>query len=119
MRWASALRWPWLVMGSVPPVDSITISAQKTPVEICTDAIFDIGMLSSLLPKSRDLVRITRCGLTMSLVGKKKFPCVQRLAEKVCEGELSMGLSRLEGMTLEKFVSGLHVKCFAPPGGQI
>src|SRR5579863_1725519 len=83
MRCASALRWPWLVMGSVPPVDSMTISAQKTPVEMWTEATFEIGMLSSLLPKNRDFTRATRCALTVSLVGKKKLPCVQRLAEKV------------------------------------
>src|SRR5579859_1137361 len=90
MRRASFLRCPWLVMGSVPPVDSMTISDQKTPVEMCTEATFEIGMLSSLLPNSRDLVRITRCGLTTSFVGKKKFPCVQREAEKVSAGEESI-----------------------------
>ena len=51
-----------------------------------------MGMLSSLLPKSRDFVRMTRCGLTTSFVGKKKFPCVQRLAEKVSAGDESIGL---------------------------
>src|ERR1700739_4258645 len=90
MRCASRFRCPWLVMGSVPPVDSMTISYQKTPVEMCTEATFEIGMLSSLLPNSRDLVRITRCGLTTSLVGKRKFPCVQRDAEKVSAGEESI-----------------------------
>src|SRR5580765_3009524 len=80
-------------MGSVPPVDSIAISDQKTPVLIWTEATFEIGMLSSLLPNSRDLVRITRCGLTTSLVGKKKFPCVQREALKVSAGDESIELS--------------------------
>ena len=79
-------------MGSVPPVDSITISDQNTPVEICTEAIFDIAMLSSFEPNSRDLIRITRSGLITSLVGNKKFPCVQRLAVKVSAGEESDGL---------------------------
>src|ERR1700728_2383455 len=65
MRWASALRWPWLVMGSVPPVDSMTISDQKTPVEMWTEAILVMPMLSSLLPNRRDLTRVTRCGLMM------------------------------------------------------
>src|ERR1017187_511144 len=92
MRCASALRCPWLVMGSVPPVDSMTISDQNTPVEICTEAIFDIEMLSSLLPNRRDLTRATRCGLMTSRVGKRKLPCVQRLAEKVSAGEESIGL---------------------------
>src|ERR1700736_3748303 len=93
MRCASPLWCPWLVMGSVPPVDSMTISDQNTPVEICTDAIFDIAMLSSLLPNSRDLTRETRCGLIMSRVGKKKLPCVRRVAVKFEAGEESMGLS--------------------------
>jgi hypothetical protein len=79
-------------MGSVPPVDSTTMFDQITPVEICTDATFEIGMLSSLLPNSRDLTRMTRCGLTTSLVGKKKFPRVKREAVKVSEGEESIGL---------------------------
>lgn len=72
-------------------MDSMTISDQKTPVEMWTEATFEIGMLSSLLPNSRDFVRMTRCGLTTSLVGKKKFPCVQREAVKVSAGELSIG----------------------------
>src|SRR5271165_6794434 len=79
-------------MGSVPPVDSITISDQNTPVEMCTEAIFDIAMLSSLLPNQRDLTRLTRCGLMTSFVGNKKLPCVQRLAAKVSAGEESIGL---------------------------
>src|SRR5256885_9732010 len=69
-------------MGSVPPVDSMTISAQKTPVEMWTDATFEIGMLSSLLPKSFDFTRATRWALMVSLVGKRKLPCVQREAGK-------------------------------------
>jgi len=31
MRTASALRWPWLVIGSVPPVESMRISDQIIP----------------------------------------------------------------------------------------
>lgn len=92
MRSASFLRCPWLVIGSLPPVDSITISDQNTPVEICTEAIFDIAMLSSLLPNNRDFTRETRCGLITSRVGKKKFPCVHREAVKVSAGEESFGL---------------------------
>ncbi len=91
-RCASAFRCPWLVIGSVPPVDSITISDQTTPVLMWTDATFEIGMLSSFDPNSRDLVRITRCGLTTIRVGKKKLPCVQRDAAKVSEGEGSVGV---------------------------
>ena len=59
---------------------------------MCTDAIFDIAILSSLLPKSRPFTRETRCGLTTSFVGKKKFPRVQREAAKVSAGEESIGL---------------------------
>src|ERR1700677_5079798 len=70
-------------MGSVPPVDSITITDHRTPVEMCTDATFDMGIVSSLLPNNRDLMRLTRCGLTSRRVGKRKLPCVQRLAVKV------------------------------------
>ncbi len=92
IRCESFLRCPWLVIGSVPPVDSITISAQKTPVEMCTEAIFDIAMLSSLLPNSRDFTRDTRWGLITSRVGKKKFPRVHREAAKVSAGEDSIGL---------------------------
>src|SRR5467141_2807277 len=77
-------------MGSVPPVDSIRISDQNTPVEICTDATFDMAMLSSLLPNSRDFTRVTRGGLTTRRVGKNKLPCVQRLALKLSDGELSI-----------------------------
>ena len=90
MRCASFFRCPWLVMGSVPPVDSITISDQTTPVLMCTDAIFDIAMLSSLLPNQRDLTRDTRCGLITSFVGNKKFPCVHRDALNVSAGEESI-----------------------------
>src|SRR5689334_6160653 len=100
MRWASALRCPWLVIGSVPPVDSMTISAQKIPVLMCTEATFEMGMLSSLLPNRRDLVRITRCGLTTILVGKKKLPWVQRLAEKVSAGEESIALRAASAIAL-------------------
>src|SRR5579864_7531471 len=70
-------------MGSVPPVDSMRISDHNTPVEMCTEATFDMAMLSSLLPKNRDFTRLTRTGLTTMRVGKRKLPCVQRLAEKL------------------------------------
>ena len=39
-------------------------------------------MLSSLLPNSRDLTRLTRCGVTTMRVGNIKLPFVHRLAEK-------------------------------------
>jgi len=59
------------------------MSDQNTPVEMCTDATFEMAMLSSLLPKRRGFTRLTRCELMTSLVGKKKLPFVQRLAVKV------------------------------------
>src|SRR5882724_7499680 len=96
MRWASALLWPWLVMGSVPPVDSMRMSAQTMPVEMCTEATLEMAMLSSLLPNQRDFTRLTRCELTTSWVGKRKLPFVQRLAVKVSGwgvvGVVAMGL---------------------------
>src|SRR5579864_2603697 len=89
-------------MGSVPPVDSMTISAQKTPVEICTEATLEMGMLSSLEPKRRDLVRITRWGLTTILVGKKKLPRVQREAAKVSAGDESIAVRSGEAIRLNE-----------------
>jgi len=63
---------------------------------MCTEAIFDIEMLSSLLPNNRGFTRDTRCGLITSRVGNKKFPCVHREAVKVSAGEESIGLSAEE-----------------------
>src|SRR5260370_34569610 len=85
MRSASALRWPWLVIGAVPPEESIRISDQITPVEICTEATFPRAMLSSLLPNRRDFARLTCCGVTMRRTGKNRLPLVQRLAGKIAE----------------------------------
>src|ERR1019366_3527140 len=82
MRCASALRCPWLVIGSVPPADSITMSAQKTPVEMCTEATCLMPMLSSLLPNRRGLIRLTCWAFTIMRVGKNRLPFVQRLALK-------------------------------------
>src|SRR5579864_820228 len=77
---ASLLLWPWLRIGLLPPVESMRISDQNTPVVICTDATLVMGILSSALPKNRGLVRSTRSGPTSILVGKRKLPRVQRLA---------------------------------------
>ncbi len=96
MRWASALVWPWLVMGSVPLEDSMRMSAKTIPVEMWTEATLEMAMLSSLLPNRRNFTRLTRCELTTSLVGKRKLPLVQRLAAKVSGwgvgGKVDMGL---------------------------
>ncbi len=88
MRNASALRWPWLIIGSVPPVDSITMSDQKIPIEIFTEATWEIEMLSSLLPNKRFFTRLTRSGPTSMRVGNHRFPRVQRLALKVSPGKV-------------------------------
>jgi len=53
------------------------------PVEIFTEATWEIEMLSSLLPNRRLFTRLTRSGLTTMRVGNHKFPLVQRLAVKV------------------------------------
>src|SRR5580698_461749 len=70
-------------MGSVPPVDSITMSDQKIPVEIFTEATCEIEILSSLLPNRRRLTRLTRSAFTTMRVGKNRLPLVHRLALKV------------------------------------
>jgi len=88
MRNASAFRWPWLIIGSVPPVDSITMSDQKIPIEIFTEATWEIEMLSSLLPNKRFFTRLTRSGPTSMRVGNHRFPRVQRLALKVSPGKV-------------------------------
>src|SRR5579871_2633191 len=77
---ASALLWPWLRMGLLPPVESIRISDQSIPVLINTEATFVMGILSSELPKNLGLIRKTRSGLTSMRVGNRKLPRVQRLA---------------------------------------
>ena len=71
------------MIGSVPPVDSIRMSDQRIPVEIFTEATWEIEMLSSLLPNRRLFTRLTRSGLTTMRVGNHRFPLVQRLALKV------------------------------------
>src|SRR5437764_5791813 len=72
-------------MGSVPPEESIRMSDQIIPVEICTEATLPRAMLSSLLPNRRDFVRLTCCGVTTMRTGKNRLPLVQRLAMKVSE----------------------------------
>src|SRR2546425_2987623 len=83
MRRASALRWPWLTMGSVPPVDSMRICDQISPVLMLMDATFDIAMLSSSEPRRRVLMRETRWGVISMRTGKVRLPDVHRLAVKM------------------------------------
>ncbi len=58
------------------------MSDQRIPVEIFTEATWEIEMLSSLLPNRRRFTRLTRSGLTTMRVGNHRFPLVQRLAVK-------------------------------------
>src|SRR5215468_8223968 len=97
MRIASALRWPWLVIGSVPPVDSIRMSDQKMPVEILTDATWEIEMLSSVLLNQCRFKRLTRREFTTIRVGNRKLPFVHRLAENASSLEAG-----LEGVGVEE-----------------
>src|SRR5947207_15238209 len=70
-------------MGSVPALDSIKMSDQMIPVEMCTDATCEMLMLSSLLPKNRGFIRDTGWGVATTRVGNKRLPLVQRLAANV------------------------------------
>src|SRR6185437_1820240 len=70
MRTASFLRWPWLVIGSAPPVESMRMSDQSTPVVICTDATCEIAILSSVLLNRCGFTRLTCSGVTTMRVGK-------------------------------------------------
>src|SRR5207302_10416821 len=79
---ASALLWPWLRIGLLPPVESMRMSDQSIPVLINTEATLVMGMLSSELPKNLGLIRNTRSGLTSIRMGKSRLPRVQRLALK-------------------------------------
>src|SRR5579872_1793525 len=94
MRCASALRCPWLVIGSVPPVDSIRISDQIIPLDMRTDATCAMAMLSSLLPTKRGFTLLTCNAFTTIRVGKRKFPLVQRLATKVSPSEVALVIKR-------------------------
>src|SRR5882757_10557268 len=91
-------------MGSVPPVDSIRISDQNTPVEIWTEATFDMAMVSSLLPNQRDFTRLTRKGLTTRRVGKIKLPWVKRLAVKTwaCGSAAGVGVTPIPARLFSK-----------------
>src|SRR5262245_25443478 len=59
------------------------IDEKMRPVEIETEAILAIGMLSWLPPIQRGLMRRTLSGETSIRVGKIRFPPVHRLAVKV------------------------------------
>src|SRR5437764_12990513 len=89
-------------MGLLPPVESMRMSDQNTPVLMSTDATLVMGILSSALPKNRGLIRKTRSGPTSIRVGKRKLPRVQRLALKTLlavdvRGAVDMSLFYLEG----------------------
>jgi len=67
----------------VPPDDSIKISAQTSPVLICTDAILMMLMLISSLLNHERLWRMIARSLTSMTVGKRWLPFVHRLALKI------------------------------------
>src|SRR5208282_1500663 len=69
------------------------MSDQTTPVEIFTEATWEVEMLSSLLPNRRFFTRLTRSGLTTMRVGNHRFPLVQRLAVKVSSELADFGLA--------------------------
>src|SRR5271167_322900 len=71
------------------------MSDQKIPVEIFTEATWEIEMLSSLLPNRRRFTRLTRSGLTTIRVGNHRFPLVQRLAMKVSSDAAGLGFVEL------------------------
>src|ERR1700704_2616647 len=102
-------------MGSVPPLDSITMSDQKTPVEIFTDATWEIEMLSSLLPNKRLFTRLTRSGPTTIRVGNHRFPLVQRLAVKVTSEALGFGGAAVIAIQ-RAFLPAPDVATFRMPG---
>src|SRR6266480_3427256 len=109
MRCASRLRCPWLEIGLLPPEESIRMSDQNTPVEICTEATAGIAMLSCVLPNSRGLIRNTCSGLTTIRVGKKKFPRVKRLAVNVSALDVASAmfpLSLISGVACQQTLGG-------------
>ena len=69
-------------MGVAPPLDSIRIEEKINPIVSETEAIFEIGMLSSLPPIQLGLILATLSGAISIRVGKIVFPEVNRLAVK-------------------------------------
>lgn len=59
MRRASFLVCPWLLMGSLPPVLSMRMSAQSMPVSMRTEATRLRWMLISFTVNQERLRRIT------------------------------------------------------------
>ncbi len=70
-------------MGSVPPVDSITISDQIIPVEIFTEATCEIRNTFFIAAKQTLLHTADTQGTDHNIVGNQKFPFVHRLARKI------------------------------------
>src|SRR5262245_38514483 len=70
------------------------IDAKISPVEIDTEAIFEIGMLSCEPPMRRGLIRDTRSGATSMRVGKIRFPAVSRLAVKTRAADIARSIGR-------------------------
>jgi hypothetical protein len=85
IRRASAFRWPWLFIGSLPPDDSIRMSAQIKPVVICTEATFGNTMLISSTRNHDRFRRKIALSVTSITVGNNRLPCVHRLALKISD----------------------------------
>ena len=81
MRCASALVWPWLASGSVPPEDSIRISDHTIPVLMCTDATLKMLMLISFLLNQVRLPTVAGWNLTVQQELSQTFS-IQLLARK-------------------------------------
>ena len=67
-------------MGRSPPVDSIRMFDQMMPVLICTEATLKMLMLISSRLNHERFRRTTALSETSMIVGKRKFPRVNRLA---------------------------------------
>jgi hypothetical protein len=52
-------------------------------------------MLSSLLPNNLGFIRVTRCALTSTRVGKNRLPLVNRLATNISPLEVVSGMADL------------------------
>src|SRR6266513_5864843 len=112
MRCASCFRCPWLKMGLLPPEESIRMSDQNTPVEICIEATCVIAILSCVLPNSLGLIRNTCSGLTTIRVGKKKFPRVKRLAVKLSVLDVGWAMIRSRNLSRQSEFRRLNAKCW-------
>ena len=73
-------------MGSVPPVLSMRMSAQKSPVSTCTEATRWRCTLISFLANHERFLLTTAVSFTSMTVGNRRLPRVQRLAANLSTG---------------------------------